>query len=287
MKVPGRRSAILSIILFAAGCSGHRVVPSSSTPVPVQKAPVIHPQEGWSPQMSTGARSYLVHDSSTVSIGNDTASSLPIEATAIYSTSLTPKGDSFYLAAAADSMTMNSHLQTSKDPQNTGNHQGFSAFISSRGRVSGLTSQQSADCAGGMNPIATRIFELTLTYPVTEATIGSNWSDSVSTTACHGRATLLQRSIRAYKLLKFTSWKNRAVAEIQRTVSTIFSDVPNSSTNHFSITGSGTGSGILYVDRATGELLESNSQSQLAISVVTSRGVFPFTQFVTTHIEVR
>ena len=275
-------------IFFLQGCS--TTTPASSTvPVPsprVDSTSTKSPSINWEPAILPGKWRYLIQDSSTVSINNDTTTRVePIESVMHYTMGVTDSGGTLFITGQVDSLLVNSRLP-GKVKTDTSVTVTFHNSISKRGHLGAVASVDEKNCTGGNAFPVSRISELVITLPVHSLKVGDRWSDTSSTTTCHGKIPLMHRAVREYELVDLTSCNHDGV-RVQRVVSDTFTGSSTESTNHLSASGSGTSRSILCLDRNTGILLTSDGQSRIELVVTTTRGVFPFTQKTSTHITTQ
>jgi hypothetical protein len=289
MGACGRIGFVCIVSLLFLGCS----TPGSTTPgLPAspKRQPSVAPEQQRQSmvELRAGTYQYLVEDSSVIVLNNDTSiKQLPFKTSAIYTLSLIPKDDLFSLSVKVESLTVNTQLQTVKTIHDSLVSLSFSALVSKQGVILQLVGHQLSICTGGIDGTASRILEISVVHPPIPVTIGSKWADTLTATICHGRTTLLQHNTRSYQVLAFATWHNRAALQIQRIVATTITEIAADSTHHILANGSGTGSSSILIDQESGALLESIGESELTLTVTTSRGVFPFKQDATTHIELR
>jgi hypothetical protein len=280
---------VIECILAFSSCSPkHTINPQAtkgqqSVRVPM-KTEII---DGWAPRLTPEIKRYSIADTSIISLNNDSAHSSSIQTTAIYDIALTALDDSFLLTARVESLTTNSRIQEAHVSGKIDSLEQFHATISSTGRSSLIIGSLPSVCAGGINPVATRILELTLNYPQRHLKIGDKWSDTVAIISCRGKTPLLQQNIYQYELTDFTKSTQLSLAKIQRTVTTTFHGVSTDLRNQLIVHGSGFNSSTLYVDQKNGMLVESTEHSQLLLLLTTTRGTYPFTQNIFTHITVQ
>lgn len=282
-------AASICVLLSLEGCStSHPTVstrPASTTSQIDSTTPEIR-SNSWAPQMSPGIWHYLIRDSSVISINNDTTARVePIESTTIYTMSVADSNNSLFLAGHVDSLVVNSRLST-KSASDTTRSTELQASISKQGQLVRINQRVPTSCAGAGNSPSLRLGELLATLPTHSVRVGDKWSDTSSTTTCHGKIPLTQTAVREYELLDLSSCQRNG-AKVRRIVSETLSGSSPETTNHLSATGSGTASAILCLDQNTGVLLASDGESRLNLTVTTIRGVFPFTQKTRTHIEAR
>jgi hypothetical protein len=281
-------ATIASVLVLIQACSTSHSTVSSNVPQTTHTDSTIAESGGtsWAPQIAAGRWRYLIRDSSTVSINNDTTARVePIESTTIYSMSIVDSNNSLTLSGHVDSLLVNSRLPN-KSTDDTTKSSDFHTIISRQGQLTKVSEPTSATCTGAAVSPSARIIELLTVFPAHAIRAGDKWADTISTITCHGKVPLAQTVVREYELLDLTSCQ-RGGAKVQRVVSSTFNGTSAESVNHLSAGGSGTSTSLLCIDRNTGALLESDGESRLDLTVTTIRGVFPFTQKTNTHIEVR
>lgn len=283
------RTALSAMLILAfQACSTTRA-PSVRTPPTASHRDSLASESqisSWTPQLRLGERRYLIHDSSTVSLSNDTtARILPIESTMIYSISIADSNNALILTGRIDSLRVNTDPLT-KVRTDTSKAVELHAIISRNGHFL-IGERLDKDCITTNPSAASRIGELLIVLPPRAIKVGEKWSDSSSTTVCYGKIPLTQMAAREYELLNLTSCQQHDGVEVRRVVSNVLTGSSTNQNNHLTASGSGTASSMLCLQRDTGALLESNTQSHLNLNITTSRGIFPFTQNTSTHIELR
>jgi hypothetical protein len=279
---------VIRCILVLYGCSPAH---TSKTQKGIDQQPVLVAEkvstiDTWAPKMVSGTSRYLVIDSSTISTNGDSSHSSSIATTAIYNLTLATVADSLSLSVRVESLTTNSQVQIAKHSLHTDSIENFRATVSSNGRFSPITGVLRSLCVVGVNPVATRIWELTINYPHQQLKVGDEWTDTISTTSCRGKMTLQQQNIYRYKIIDFSLQKGSDLAQIQRAVSTTFHSISTNSGNELTTTGTGSSSSVLYINRKTAMLVQSSEHSQVALTVNTTRGSYPFTQNTSTQIAL-
>jgi hypothetical protein len=280
--------ATIALLALSACSTGHVPATPSSSPTTHADTAAAHPElSSWSPQMTAGTRRYLIIDSSTVSLSNDTTSRvMPIKSTILYSLSVTNRGDSFALTSQIDSVAISTQLHVKGSPD-TGRVSEFHVMVSKQGQLTMNSEQATTTCTGASISAASRISELMISLPTNRLKTGDKWADTASTISCHGKIPLMQHATREYELIDLSSCLQRDAVKVRRTVFDTFTGSSTESNNHLSANGSGTSTSILCLQRNTGALLESNAQSRSDLAVVTTRGTFPFIQNTNTHIELQ
>jgi hypothetical protein len=277
-----------SMLLLGACSTSHPQTTSAPAAAPYKDSILTDSRSNsWAPQITTGKWRYFIRDSSTVSLSNDTTSHvLPIKAAMLYSVSIDDSAGSLILTARVESLSI-STPQSVKTNAPTSRLLELRIALAQKDRLTGIAGKAETSCTGaGTSPLS-RIGELIISFPATPVRVGEKWTDTSSTTTCHGKIPLVQLTTREYELLDLSSCQQRDAVKVRRVVSNTFTGASTESGNHLSASGSGTASSILCLQRDTGVLLESNGQSRLDLTVTTTRGIFPFTQNTNTHIELR
>lgn len=256
----------------------------SNSPEPVRESLTGSSETGWLPKQVPGDEHYFLIDTVVISTSTDSSHTRSSETKIFYSFKLTHVDDSLVFAARADSFIINTGISSQKTVTDTELTREFHGVLSAIGQISSLS--KSSYCTTGVAPIAVRVFELTLSYPRKTLKVGDEWIDTVSTTICRGKIVVLQQSIRQYRLIGFSSWNRYSVARILRNVSSTFSTNVQNPRNTLIATGFGKSQAIIVVDQESGVLLESSANSESTFLITTSRGVFAFTQNISTHIEL-
>jgi hypothetical protein len=281
-----KRFVIQGLLLAGLACSTtHPAARTTVAPAPQHDSVTASRTSGWTPRVSPGKWQYLIRDSSTISMTNDTTGHVePIESRTTYTLSIADSDSVLILSGRIDSLFVNSRLSR-KQSFDAGEQLELHGVLSTQGHFSETGTAASATCTGTTVSPASRLSELVLIFPTEAIKVGDKWSDTTVTTVCHGKIPLTQVMVRNYQLMDPSGCQQRA-ARVQRTISDSLSGASPEDNNHLSASGSGTGSSILCLDRDTGVLLESNGQSHLELTITTSRGKFPFTQNTSTHIQL-
>ena len=273
------------VVLLSGACStGHPPTPTTPVSASHRDSVLISGTSGWAPRLLPGKWQYLIHDSSTISMTNDTTGHTePIESTAIYVLSIADSENVLILTSRVDSLSVNSRLPTRKTEE-TSEPLELHGVLSRQGHFITTDAVAPTTCTGTSVSPSSRLQELLITLPIGAIRVGDKWSDSSSTTICHGKIPLTQMLVRNYELME-SSTCQPGTAQVRRMVSNSLTSPLAESNNHLSASGFGTATSVLCLNANTGVLLESNGESHLELTVTTSRGKFPFTQNTTTHIE--
>ena len=275
------------VVLTLSACTPRRTQTTGTDPQPTLQPARSSEVESWTPQITSGTRKYLLSDSSVISISDTTNRVVPIETTMYYSLAIGPIGDSFSILGIVDSSTVDSQLRTKPQKRDSTNFDEIQGVITKQGHLQLESREQSNSCSSSSASTTSRIYELVIPYPKEQLSIGDKWSDTVSSTNCHGRTPLTQQIIREFQVKQFTTWHEHNAVEVQRQSNISFSGSSSEPNTHLQANGFGSGSATLLMDRTTAVLLESNSQTKSTLTIVTSRGAFPFSQSTSTHITIQ
>jgi hypothetical protein len=271
-------------LLIVCGCATavHTPAPAPSPGVDTEKITATTAPQLWSPHLSPALRNYSIYDTSTITLTNDSTKShiAPIETTTILSLDVRRTGSGLVAQAKIDSLSSSNSRAGDSSKVSM-----FEAPVSPDGRLV-IPGLQQAQCGNAQASVSNRLSELISSYPAGEIQPGAKWLDTVSTTTCHGKTPLIQEVVRQYELVGNSETLENAVT-VRRETFMNFHGSSVQQNGHLDVEGSGTGSGVLTIDRATGLLLEGATQSKAKMNVRTSRGIFPFTQIVVTHIVSR
>ncbi len=282
---------VMNSFFFICSCSPQQTFGTPNT-VPEPKRDVLTKNtsaNGWAPTRSRSNGRYVIRDSSEISISNDTLHSSLIQTITILAMTVATMGDSFTLDAKVESLSTLpvTNSQIVKNSTALFSPLEFYGVYQKSGQLSTLTQSSATGCLGGLDPVAARIQEVSITNPAKRIRVGDKWTDTVSVTTCRGRTPLFQQTIRDYELLELLNSQGREFAKIRRTGATTLTSPPRESKNEMNASGSGTSSAMLLIERGSSSLISSDGKSYSTLTVNTSRGSYPFTQNVITHIELK
>ncbi len=247
----------------------------------------VSPIDGWLPHQAATSGQYVVEDSSTISVNNDSTQASSINSRTVFTLTTQLVGDSALLQARVDSLFISAHTPTMRSTFDSSLSQSFQATLSPTGKVQTIDGAISNSCVGGRDPVASRIFDFTISYPRHRIKDGDKWADTTHITTCRGKTLLRQESIRQYELLGRIALPTSSAMKIQRITSTRFLGARTNIQNHLEIDGSGTSTTTLYIDDITGFLLNAKSKSTSTLTVSTARGSYSFIQNILTDITRR
>jgi hypothetical protein len=192
-------------------------------------------------------------------------------------------GDTTALTSILDS-SITSSSPKKKTPDDSIPRQELHLTLTKNNEVVFPTSDSVLTCTGKNSRAMQRLLEIITPFPQRPVKIGDSWSDTLSTTICHGKTPLVQQTVRQYHILDFIQREGRDLVKVQRNTTITLTSLSNQAAANLTASGSGSSISTLYLNRQSGALLDSDSQSQLQLTITTSRGAFPFTQMTTTHI---
>jgi hypothetical protein len=276
-----------AVLLLLTACSQQLSPSAKPRPELPPEAQIPEKTEFWIPRVTAGSRSYSISDSSTISINDDTTSRvLPIETIVHYSLTISPLGDSFSISGRVDSSKINSQIKARAKVGDSTSVETFYGVLTKQDKLNVVPGQQILSCSSSSNAMLSRVYELIIPYSTNTLRVGDKWSDTVSTTSCHGKTPLTQQIVREFEVGEFTTWQDRSAVKIQRSSISTFTGASSDANNHLEATGSGSSTATLFIDRNTSILLESRAQTKSMIKILSSRGQFPFTQMTSTHISI-
>ncbi len=246
----------------------------------------VSPIDGWLPHQVPAVQQYVIKDSSTILV-NDSTQAASINSRTVFTLTTQLAGDSAILLARVDSTLISSYAPIVKTTSDTTKSRTFQAVLSPKGKIQRIDGSTDDFCSGAQDPVISRIFDLTVTYPTNRIRAGDKWSDTTYITTCRRQIPLHQESIRQYEMLgRMTSATSSAI-KIQRITSTRFLGVGTAPRTHLQVDGSGTSLMTLYIDQINGFLLSANGKSTLILNISTARGSYSFNQNILTDITSR
>lgn len=159
----------------------------------------------------------------------------------------------------------------------------FSGQVNARGltlkRVAGQTSGQTTDCVNpGITAIST--VQRNLVIVPEELQRGASWTDSSSTTGCSGSIPVIVTSIRTYSILGETEYAGDSAIALKKTDRTYFNGEGAQDQHRIIVKGEGSGSGVLYVTRSTGMMIDYESKHNTVVTITSSGQNQRFIQIV-------
>jgi hypothetical protein len=287
-----RNVAIASLLVACAtGRTSTPTVPTAASgPIQSDSASIMSTKStAWNPHIVPLQLHYVVDDSSTVLISNDTsARTNSIEAHTVYTVSIidtSSTSSQYFLTVRVDSQSINN--RPSKSRKDSVGELETRVGLTKEGKIVQNLSNVPPSCSSSSATSLARIHEIRVTLPPPHAKIGERWADTTSSIICRGKIPLMQKTTYEYELLSLTTCAQHNGVSIRRIATSNFSTSPVDSTSHLTANGSGTSTAILCLNRDDSALLESVGQSRIDLTVITSRGTFPFTQNSTTHIRLQ
>lgn len=272
----------IGLLLVVVGCTPTTTASHTAPAMHTKDASTVKPATNkWKPLIAAGKYSYIIRDSARISITADSTQSIPIETTTFLSVNSTIENDSIQLDGSLDSLIRTMNQVTVRDTTGISR---LKVRLSNLGRFP-EASTSNTDCRKKVNPIQLRITEIMPSYPADTMKVGDAWSDTISTTSCHGKTLLVQENIRKFEVLELGSWQQYFSVKIRRLITSTVSNAPGTLSNRITATGTGWSSSIIFVNTVDGSLLKSVGDAHSKLSVTTSRGVFPFVQILHTDIE--
>ncbi|MEO8879543.1 MAG: hypothetical protein ABI446_04035 [Gemmatimonadaceae bacterium] len=284
--MPVRGCVFISVAVMAAASCAPRHIEEVAVPkVKPHDTRQIPAAEGWLPHRVSATSSYLIRDSASVAIKEDSTRPSLLEETMLLIITAQKSGDSLEITARVESLTVTSHSPIQSTVSDSTALRLFHVVATSSGRIISLKGAESTQCLNANDPAVARIFETTLTYPPSRIKAGDTWSDTVSLVTCRGKTMVTQVTTRQYKMLERITSADGNIIKLHRNTATLMSATAVNNSNHLTATGVGSSTATLDVDENTGDLQKSDGESSSIVTVTTSRGTYPFIQHIITHIE--
>jgi hypothetical protein len=205
---------------------------------------------------------------------------MPVRSVALYTIALQPDGAQLALSGAVDSVAV-----VAEGPQGrptapaagdtTRRH--FTGTISPQGALMSLAATPAGSCEGGVDPVVANARELVVRLPAT-VTAGTTWRDTATMVTCRGQVPLTTTAAREYRVVGPTTWSETPALQIERRTTTSVQGSGSQAGQTISVSGSGSSTSTLYVDRVTGVLLGASGESHSTLTVTTPRSSLPFRQ---------
>jgi hypothetical protein len=241
----------------------------------------------WTPQLSAGRWRYQLHDEAFVALARDTAGQrVPVRSSATYTLALEQTGDSLSLLGAIDTFAVVTDSRMAQPPRQ-GGHLRFTGVLSAHGRVGAFRGGAVTSCSAGVDPLIAHAQELFVQLPPT-ITPGTRWQDTVETTTCRGDMPVTATTVRSFRAVEPASWNQLSAIRVEQSSATTIrgNGTTSEAARSMSVAGQGSGSGTLLLHPTTGMVLSARLTSHTSLDVTTARGSFPFTQDLTTTIEL-
>ena len=116
--------------------------------------------------------------------------------------------------------------------------------------------------------------------PPKEVARGVSWTDTITTTICHGMVPIMLAIVETFRPIGEISHRGFHSILIEHTARTTFSGEGSQDQHRVSLTGTGIGSGKLYLDPLSGLILESIGEERIALAIHSSGRKQQFTQLV-------
>lgn len=292
------RVGVAVLAALTAACGSSPATTPATLPTPAASPPAEKPPAAPTPRVAPpaphpfaytpGIYRYEIRSDAIIQ-GEGTARIDTVATRAVVTYRLTPR-DSGLLAieGVVDSFT----VTTSRGgaPLNAGLP--FSALVSRDGQPHSPVSPDSAGvCTTPLEAVVAASRELLSAVPVPLAP-DAQWSDSLTAVTCRGTIPVTTRSERhahAAWVAVPAEWSRHegdVAFEITRTMNTSIAGEGHAAGRQVALTGSGQGTGVLYVDSELGVLLGAvgNSSTRLLVDTGTQRQ--QFLQTVHQHITL-
>jgi hypothetical protein len=213
-----------------------------------------------------------------VALTADTASvRVPVHSVAFYTITLQPGGGDLTLSGAVDSLAVVAEGRDTPPPAGKVTRPHFTGAISPRGALTSLQATPTASCQGGVDPAVANAGELIVRLPAT-LSAGTSWRDTATVVTCRGEVPLSATVEREYRVVGPTTWHEAPALQIERRTTTSIQGSGSQGGQTISVSGSGSSTSTLYIDRATAVLLGASGESHSTLTVTTPRASLPLRQ---------
>lgn len=274
----------LCVVLAAAGCT-LSPPPATPTPTSAQEDSTSSPANtaaSWRPRLSAGSWRYELLSTATVTLtGDPSASALPISRTTVYTVSIAPTREPvsssvpFEVVGSVDSVAVTTPGRIPTPTAGSDIRPHFRAELGSDGRVVNLTSNATTACQAAVDPLSAAALTLFVTLPPA-LSVGASWKDTLSTVTCRGRMAVITTAIRQYKVVTDTVLGRRPALLLRRMDSLDVRNRADTASGQMTAAGTGSAAFLLYVDPASGMLLNATGESHTEILVIAGDTRYPF-----------
>jgi hypothetical protein len=281
--IPRQLSACGLSVALAAGCT---LSPPPATPAPTtverDSTTPVKSAISWKPQHSAGRWRYELRSRATVTLTGDTsAKALPIGRTTIYTVTIAPSKETaggalqLEVTGSVDSVSVTTPERIPTPTAGSDIRPRFHARLASGGQLIDLSSDATTACQQAIDPLSAAAMGLFVTLPPA-ISVGTSWSDTISTVTCRGRMPIITTAVRQYRVIKDTLLANTRALQLARTDSIHVSNRPDTAADQMKADGAGSATFTLYVDPKSGMLLNAAGQSHTEILVTAGDSLFPF-----------
>jgi hypothetical protein len=262
----------------ALACTS-RARPAAPAPRPAP-SPVSRPAEptSWSPRYTTGTWRYELRTDAVVALTADTAAQrVPVHSVAHYTITLQPAGGQLALSGAVDSVAVVAEGRAATPQTGQPSRPRFTGAVSPRGALSSLQTTPAGSCQGGIDPAVANAGDLIVSLPATLST-GTSWRDTATVVTCRGEVPLTATIVREYRVVGPATWHEAPALRIERRTMTSLQGTGRQGVQTISVSGSGSSTATLYVDRTAAVLLGASGESHSTLTVTTPRANVPLRQ---------
>ncbi|HEX5581684.1 MAG TPA: hypothetical protein VFX39_08915, partial [Gemmatimonadaceae bacterium] len=216
----------------------------------------------WAP----GVHRLVLESRAAVTVAGDTAEARDTVVTVMHATLRVDEGaPPRRLSGTIDSVTLRSGNHIPAPPP------GLPLPIQIDGAVDGgavsipVPVATTADCASPAAALLATARELLPSVPARLAP-GARWTDSVTTTTCRGGVLLNTTTVHSYVVAGPAERSGTPAMRVDRTTTIAVRGEGEQARERVTIAGQGTGGGTLYLDPATGRLLDLRAENRLELT---------------------
>ena len=290
--MPQRKTSLASLIFLLCACSSRtprpEVAPYPSLPEPTETTTnrissaaklweFIPSEQSYTYQSVTNM---IVHEISTIRSRTDT-----LKLNTRFRIKLSQRQNSTIVSGYIDSVLIEQAARQDSEVNNATSEIGFGGEVTDARLTLKLATNQ-PECSSPLTSILGEIRPIILFHPTT-LSLTSVWTDSVSASSCSGAGipTTL-KIIRSYRVLGETTYFTTQVVVLERTETASFNGAGSQTQHQVEITGMGTGSSRIYLDKITGNTIAVESIQKIDAAIKSSGRLQHFVQDITQKIKL-
>lgn len=283
-----RRIVIALCAASALACGGGTAAPTTGVTPARPESTTVANVAHWEPRRTPGTWRYLASSSTVVSLESDTlAKQLPVRSSAIYRITATGTTPPFAVQGTVDSVTVTNNGKPTAAGGGKHPYATFTSTLSPEGSIGTIEGSEPPRCPKGVDPIVAGVRTLFIAMPPT-ITSGASWQDTVTAVTCRGDVPIVATTAYRYTLVGDTVWLGKPALHITRgSQMMVANDSSITGPPTFEISGTGTGTADLFVDPATGTLLQQAGRSTARLVIGTAKSRVPFRQEVSDTVQIR
>ena len=265
----------LALSLLAISCTRAASAPEPvlgpDTGTPTTAPPAASSGKSWTITPGTQPRRYVSTASITLELLSDTAAVRDVITQRARFTLLTASasGSTSFLGSI-DALTTDAGARIESTGAPVAFPVTFTGHIANRAVIldalNGQSRKSQTECSDPALSALSVVHRNIIILPA-QLLQGMTWTDSTSISGCNGNIPVTTLSIRTYRVLGEAESEGRPAILIDRIEKTFSTGEGSENQHRILITTEGTGAGKIYVDRASGMLLDSEGEQRADITL--------------------